>query len=190
MPQHIKITVSRKTLFEDSFQQVIMAIHCLLLNSVCWHFHVSAWDAAILNPLSAFKDHELSPTRSEEEIVDHFSWRGRFGLRRCGQVIFDTILSNCIFLYDFTCGATHHPWLIKVVVQPDWPFTLKCCVSCGCTFQGMVLLALSWGSEPYVLFVWIRWQGQLLSADQSGLLHQPWSPQVLQVHRTLHCHGI
>lgn len=24
MPQHIKITVSRKTLFEDSFQQVIM----------------------------------------------------------------------------------------------------------------------------------------------------------------------
>lgn len=66
--------------------------------------------AAILNPLSAFIDHELSPTRSEEETVDHFPWRGRFGLRRCGQVIFDTILCNCIFLYDLTCGATHD-WL-------------------------------------------------------------------------------
>ena len=56
-------------------------------------------------------------------------------------------------------------------------------------FQGMVFLAVSWGAEPNVLFVRVRWQGQLLSADQPGLLHQPWSPEVLQVHRTLHCHG-
>lgn len=31
MPQHIKINVSRKTLFEDSFQQVIFSIYCPLL---------------------------------------------------------------------------------------------------------------------------------------------------------------
>lgn len=34
MPQHIKINVSRKTLFEDSFQQVIISI-CGLLFGFC-----------------------------------------------------------------------------------------------------------------------------------------------------------
>lgn len=36
--------------------------------------------------LSPFKDHEFSPPRSEAEAVGHLSRRGRFGLRRGGQV--------------------------------------------------------------------------------------------------------
>lgn len=36
--------------------------------------------------LSPFKDHEFSPPRSEAETVGHLPRRGRFGLRRGGQV--------------------------------------------------------------------------------------------------------
>lgn len=87
MPQHIKITVSRKTLFEDSFQQVIM---CKYFFTLFISTNIIMTMLELCNSfksLSAFKDHELPPSRSEAETVDHFPWRGRLGLWRCGQVI-------------------------------------------------------------------------------------------------------
>lgn len=91
MAQHIKITVSRKTLFEDSFQQVIW-LHFFLVNSL------QSWRCGcVLILLSPFTDHELSPTRSEAEAMDHIPWRGGLGLWRCSQV------SSATELFPYNC---------------------------------------------------------------------------------------
>lgn len=74
-------------------------------------------------------------------------------------------------------------------IQSCWFFSVCHSSHCCCFSQGVVLPAVSWGPEPHVLFVWVCRQRQLLSPDQPCFLHQPWSPQVLQVHWTLHCYG-
>lgn len=99
---------------------------CLRTHSNRWSFQYAVFFSVLFNSifvsmlevynyfnsLSAFKDHELSPSRSEEETVDHLPWRGRLGLRRCGQVIsteFCTTASSCMTrppLLHRTCRLT------------------------------------------------------------------------------------
>lgn len=62
-------------------------------------------------------------------------------------------------------------------------------ISWWLVLQGMVLLTVPWSAEPHVLSVWVRWQEQLLSADQPGLGHQPGPPLLLLLHRSLHSNG-
>lgn len=85
MPQHIKIHVSRKTLFEDSFQQVIDIFDQLILVYVCHHVacrkKLNIWKSICL-------DYELPSARSEKEIVDYFPRGGGTWLWRRGQVYY------------------------------------------------------------------------------------------------------
>lgn len=110
MPQHIKITVSRKTLFEDSFQQVTISIqylltlislvNCAVLSvfQLCYYF----------NSFSAFKDNELPPSRPKAETVVNFPWWGRFRLWRCGQVMISTeIMHVYAWLFSFLTPPLH-----------------------------------------------------------------------------------
>lgn len=55
--------------------------------------------------------------------------------------------------------------------------------------QGMVLPPVPRGAQPHVLPLRVRWQKQLLPADQPCLLHQPRPPHLFPLHRPLHCHG-
>lgn len=124
---------------------------------------------------SASKDYELSPSRPEEETVDYLPWRRGAGLRRCGQVISRQL---CVTASSRVTWSDTKPFLTKPDLTVMATSTYLVFVP-WLHFQGMVFLALSWGAEPHVLFVWVRWQGQLLSADQPCVLHQPWPPQVL-----------
>lgn len=106
MPQHIKITVSRKTLFEDSFQQVSQSKGCSF---------VSGFNTGILfqldelcnwfNSWFAFKDHEFPPSRSKAETVDNISRRRGSGLWRCGQVI---SFIHFFFFFFCLCRCVQH----------------------------------------------------------------------------------
>lgn len=63
MPQHIKITVTRKTLFEDSFQQVIISVlsslHFLILfSSHCLRF-VIIWILSLHSKIMSFHPQDL-----------------------------------------------------------------------------------------------------------------------------------
>lgn len=102
MPQHIKITVSRKTLFEDSFQQVIISVSSFFPSSLFNSTVLSLFGVCNCSKsLFAFKDHEFPPSRSEAETVDYFPWRGGFGLWRCGQVkSTDFFFCCCVLLFN------------------------------------------------------------------------------------------
>lgn len=55
--------------------------------------------------------------------------------------------------------------------------------------QRMVLPALTWSPEPYVLPLWICQQKQLLPPNQPSIRSEPWPFDVFQIHWTLHCNG-
>ncbi|KTG00970.1 hypothetical protein cypCar_00041570, partial [Cyprinus carpio] len=71
MPQHIKIHVSRKTLFEDSFQQVRDTFSCIfnLHKFILVYLFNCGMQLICL-------DYELPSARSETETVDYFPGGG------------------------------------------------------------------------------------------------------------------
>ena len=99
------------------------------------------------------------------------------------------LLIMCAFLCVFP------PFLIlRLFLLSSPPLFLFWCTTPPHTLihlalQRVVLLVVPWGAEPHVLSVWVRWEEQLLSADQPCVGHQPRPPVLLLLHRPLHCDG-
>lgn len=135
----------------------------LIIVSFCFYFVYSL-------------DYGPETLRLEAETLRHFPRRGGSWLWRLSPVIHE---NQCHKLHD---------WNLKCI----WLFFLPSCpfLDLPLSRQGVVLLVVAWGAEPHVLSVWVRWEEQLLPADQPSFCNQPRPPLIFLLHRQIYCNGM